>query len=79
MFFLVKTNILSLIQAIKKLQTSISKLKTLYKFRVTIKKIIEYQISNKEPFLKPYIERNTDLRREARKERNKTKNQNAKL
>ena len=32
-----------------------------------------------EPFLKPYIKRNTDWRREAEKEGNKIKNQNAKL
>ena len=39
-------------------------------------RIIEFK---QDPFLKPYIERNTDLRREAEKEGNKIKKQKAKL
>ena len=73
MLFLVKTNTLSLIWLIEKLQTSISKLKTLYKFRVTIKKNYRILEFKQEPYLKPHIERNTDLRRKERKEGSKTK------
>ena len=54
------------------MQTPLSKLKTLFKFRFTIKKnhrILEF----KQPFLKPYIKCNTDLQREAEKEGNKVK------
>ena len=54
----------------KKIQTPLSKLKTLFIFRVTIKKII---------FSKLCIQLNRDLRREAEKEGNKIKKQNAKL
>ena len=39
-------------------------------------RILEFK---QEPFLKPYIKRNTQLQREAKKEGNKIKNQNAKL
>ena len=41
-----------------------------------IHRILEFK---EEPFLKPYIQRNTELRREAEKEGNKIKKQNAKL
>ena len=41
-----------------------------------IHRILEFK---QEPLLKPYIKRNTDLRREAEKEGNKRKKQNAKL
>ena len=46
---------------------------------VTIKKnhrILEFK---QEPFLKPCIERNTDLRKETEQEGNKIKKQNARL
>ena len=43
---------------------TLSKIKILFNFRVTIKKkkdkILEFE---QEPFLQPYIESNTDLRR----------------
>ena len=56
-----------------------SELKTLFKFRITIKethRILEFK---QEPFLEPYIEGNTDLGRETKKEGNKIKKQNSKL
>ena len=46
-------------------------------FRVTENdRILEFK---QEPFLKPYIERNTELRGEEEKEGNKIKKENAKL
>ena len=41
-----------------------------------IHRILEFK---QEPFLKPYIKHNTDLRRESEKEGNKIKKQNSKL
>ena len=45
------------------METPLSKLKTLFKFRVTIKKIHRILEFKQEPFLKPYIESNTNLQR----------------
>ena len=48
---------------------------TLFKFRVTLFKKKLYRILEfkQESFLKPYIERNTEFRRETEKEGNKIK------
>ena len=61
------------------MQNPLSKLKNYLSLGLQINenhRILEFK---KEPFLKPYIERNTDLPIEAEKERNKIKRQNAKL
>ena len=63
----------------KKNTTPLSKLKTFFKFRATIKKIHVILKFKLVPFLKQHIERNTVLQREAEKEGNKIKKQNAKL
>ena len=53
----------------------------MFKFRVTLFKKKLYRILEfkQESFLKPYIERNTEFRKETEKEGNKIKKQNAKL
>ena len=48
-------------------------------FRVTVKENDRISEFKQEPFLKPYIERNTELRGEEEKEGNKIKKENAKL
>ena len=50
------------------------KLKTLFKFRVSVKKIDRILEFKQKTFLKPYIERNTDFWKEAKKEDNKIEN-----
>ena len=52
-----------------KYETPLSQLKHLFKFRFTIKKNHSTLKLKQEPFLKPYIKRNTDLQREAEKRR----------
>ena len=62
----------------KKIKILLSKLTTSFKFKITIKKnhgLLEFKQGQ---FLKPYIENNTELWKEAEKEGNKIKKQNAK-
>ena len=78
-FSLVKTKNLLLIQVIKqKIQTPLSKLKTLFKVKIKLKRSPRVLESKQSPFLKPYIERNTELQKESEKDFNKVKKQNDK-
>ena len=54
-------------------------LKTLFKFRVAVKKNHRILKFKPEPFLKANIECNTDLQRQVEREDNKIKKQNAEL
>ena len=61
------------------MQTQWSRLKTLFKVGTTNKKmhrVLEFQ---QKALLKPFIKRNTELVKEAEKEGNEVKKQNAKL
>ena len=62
----------------RKYKLHYQKLKLYLNSGLLLRKIHRIQEFKQEPFLKPYIECNTDLRREAEKEGNKKK-QNAKL
>ena len=72
-FFLVRTTKFILNLGNKKIQTTLPKLRLLFKFRITIKKIHRILELKQEPFLKQYAKRNTDLQREAQKKGNEIK------
>ena len=61
------------------MQTPLWKLKHLFKYTITIEKNHGILELKQKSYLKPYIECNIELQREAEKEGNKIKKQNAKL